>query len=247
MIFYKLGNPVKPTEYSLWASTYIIAERFSIPLIIQGENPALTLGVSSGGLSKGFDALEANKQNTLSVDWRQYLDIEGVQEKDLFLYHYNSNDLKEKGIRGIWLQYFLNEWSSYGNAEFSKRYGFKTRPDDFDPSSIGCYALYPQLDSDLTQVNQLLKYVKFGFGQCMDVACYDIRDGRISREKGIELIKKYDGKCSQYYIDNFCKYVDIDKNEFWKVANSFRGTMWSKDKNNEWKNEYWDVLESNKK
>ena len=42
--FYKHLNPVKVTEFCLYASTYIIAEKFDISLIIQGENPGLVLG-----------------------------------------------------------------------------------------------------------------------------------------------------------------------------------------------------------
>ena len=30
-------------------------------------------------------------------------------------------------VKGIWIQYFLKEWSSTGNAEFSKKYGFQER------------------------------------------------------------------------------------------------------------------------
>ena len=56
------------------------------------------------------------------------------------------------------LNYFLKEWSSPGNAEFAKQYGMKERPEPFDPASIGTYVKYVQLDTDLTQVNQLLKY-----------------------------------------------------------------------------------------
>ena len=33
----------------------------------------------------------------------------------------------------------------------------------------------------LTQVNQLLKYIKFGFGQCLDHVCYDLREGIIDK------------------------------------------------------------------
>ena len=91
------------------------------------------------------------------------------------------------------IQYFLKDWSFRGNAEFSQKYGLKWRPDDFDPSSIGAYMPFAQLDADLTQVNQLLKHIKLGFGQCMDHACYDLRDGRITRDEAIELVRKYDG------------------------------------------------------
>ena len=105
------------------------------------------------------------------------------------MFHFNKTRIQEKGFKAIWLQYFLKEWSNHNNAEFAKKYGFKTRPQNFDPNSIGTYVSYAQLDSDLIQVNQLLKYIKFGFGQCMDHVCYDLRDGRITREEAIDLVK----------------------------------------------------------
>jgi len=39
--FYTHLNPVKITEYALYASTYIMADKFNIPLINQGENVVL--------------------------------------------------------------------------------------------------------------------------------------------------------------------------------------------------------------
>ncbi len=241
--FYKYLNPVKITEYCLYSSTYIIADRFDIPLIIQGENPGLTLGVSLTGVGKDSNALKANELNTLSSGWEEYLEVEGIEEKDLFLFHYDRKKLEEKGIRGIWLQYFLKEWSQQGNAEFSKKHGIKWRSPDFDPNSIGTYAPFFQLDTDLTQVNQMLKYIKFGFGQCMDAACYDLREGRITRNEAIELVRKYDGKCAEHYIKKFCDYIEITLDEFWHVTEQFRGPMWIKDKSNNWHNTYWNSLE----
>ena len=240
--FYKYLNPVKITEYSLYSSTYIIAEKFEIPLIIQGENPGLTLGTRLTGVGTDSNALKANELQTLSSGWKEYLEVEGIEEKDLYLFHYEREKLERKGIRGIWLQYFLKGWSQRGNAEFSKKYGIKWRPLDFDPNAIGTYMPFMQLDTDLTQVNQMLKYIKFGFGQCMDAACYDLREGRISRNEAIELVRKYDGKCAESYIKKFCDYIEIDIDEFWRVAELFRGNTWEKNSNGEWKNIYLDYV-----
>ena len=85
--FYTRLNPVKATEYALWSSAYIVANNFNIPLIIQGENAALTLGVSLTGQSKDSDALQANSQNTISIPWQEYLKVDGVEENDLYLFH----------------------------------------------------------------------------------------------------------------------------------------------------------------
>ena len=166
------------------------------------------------------------------------MDVEGIRDEDLFLYHYDRKILEENKIQGIWLQYYLKEWSQRENAKFSKKFGFKHR-ENFEPSSIGTYFPYAQLDSDLVPVNQMLKFIKFGFGQCMDHACYDLREQRISRKEAIELVKKYDGKCSEVYIKDFCNFIGITDTEFWDISEKFRGKMWVK-KNNNWYNTYWD-------
>ena len=40
----------------------------------------------------------------------------------------------------------------------------------------------------------------------MDHACYDLRDGLITRKESIDFVKKYDGRCSNEYILKFCNY-----------------------------------------
>ena len=240
--FFKYLNPAKITEYSLYSSTYIVAENFNIPLIIQGENPGLTLGTSLTGVGTDSNALKANQLDTLASGIEEYLDVEGIDEKDLYLFRYEQKSLEEKGIRAIWLQYFLKEWSSRANADFSRKHGLKWRPENFDPNLIGTYSPFFQLDTDLVHVNQMLKFIKFGFGQCLDHACYDLRDGHITREEAIKLVRKYDGKCDDKYIKQFCDYIQISLDEFWKTANSFRGPMWT-NISGQWHNAFWDIFD----
>jgi len=242
--FFKYLNPVKVTEYSLWASTYIIAEKFSVPLIIQGENPGLTLGARNTGVGTDSNALKANELDTISNDWRDYLEVEGVKEKDLYFFHYDKPLLEEKGVKAIWLNYFLKDFTNHHNAVFSKLHGLQWRPDDFDHKSIGTYSPYFQLDTNLTQVNQLLKFIKIGFGQCMDHVCYDFRENRISRTEAIRLVLELDGKCSNEYIKKFCEYIEISQDEFWKTTEKFRGNMWEKNSSGEWKNKIHQLLEN---
>ena len=240
--FYKYLNPVKITEYCLWASTYIIADKFDIPLIIQGDNPGTMLGVSLTGVGTDDNAMKVDELQTLSSGWKEYVEVDGMEEKDLGLFHYNRKKLEEKGCRAIWLNCFLKEWAPHNNAIFSKEHGVRWRPENFERESIGTYSPYFQLDGDLTQVNQLLKYIKFGFGQCVDHVCYDLRDNLLSRDEAIELVKKYDGKCSEVYIEKFCNYIGISQKEFWSTVEKFRGPMWKKDEKGNWHNTYLDLL-----
>jgi N-acetyl sugar amidotransferase len=227
--FFNHLNPVKATEFSLYSSSYIIAEKFQIPLIIQGENPGLTVGTSLTGVGKDSDALKAYQLQTLSEGWREYLQIENITEKDLFLFHYDVEKLIERNTKGIWLQYFLEDWSYRGNAEFSSKFGFEGR-NDVKPEEIGTYVSFGALDSDLVPVNQMFKFLKFGFGFCMDHVCYDIRDGHMDRKSGIDLVLKYDGKCSEHFVKEFCDFIDITEEEFHTTTEKFRGEMWHEEK-----------------
>ena len=93
--FYKHLNPVKITEFSLYASTYIMADKFDIPLIIQGDNPGLSLGASLTGVGTDSNAMKADELQTLSSGWKEYVEVEGVEEKDLYFFHYDRKKLEE--------------------------------------------------------------------------------------------------------------------------------------------------------
>ena len=141
--------------------------------------------------------------------------------------------MKKKGIRAIFLQYYTNEWSQVRNADFSIARGLQGRTDDLH--DLGRYRRYTGLDSDLIMANQMIKYLKFGFGFATDEAGYDIREGRLSREDAIWYVKEYDGKCGPKYIDIACDYLSITKEEFWSVVDKYVNTdLFYKNDAGEW-------------
>jgi len=167
---------------------------------------------------------------------------DGFDEKDLYLFHYDEDALRNKGIMGVWMNYYVKEYSFQHNVKFALKHGLKIRPTDSNFYDLGTYNRYSQLDGLLLEVNQMFKHVKFGFGQTTDHACYDIRAGLITREEGIALVKEFDGKCGKQYIKRFCDLIGIDEDEFWRVTNSFRGNMWENDSGGNWKlkNPIWE-------
>jgi hypothetical protein len=49
-----------------------------------------------------------------------------------------------------------------------------------------------------------------------------MRAGNLTREEGIKIVKKYDGKFSNKLIKSFCDYINIAPVKFWEVVkNSF--------------------------
>ena len=219
--FFERGNLVAASEYCLWASAYIMAVKFNIPLIIQGENAALTLGAAKNQEPTGnaFSVMQLETIRGASVD--SFVDLSNnITEKDLFLYKIPTvEEMQEKGIKAIFLQYYVPEWSQVTNADFAIARGLTGRTDDLH--KLGRYRRYTALDSDLQIPNQMIKYLKFGFGYATDEICYDIREGRFSREDGKWYVNEYDGLCGEEYIESACKYLSITKEEFWEVVDKY--------------------------
>jgi len=214
--FLKYCHFRKATEYPLWASVYRVAREKNIPLIIQGENAALTLGVSED-MNTDWDAATIYKTNTLAgaTAGEHYPEIDPA-----YLQLYMFPDLSDWDGKAIWLNYFLEEWSPRHNAMFAFNRGLKFRQDN--PEELGRIHPWTCLDSDFHIVSQMHKYYKYGFGFATDEVCYDIREGWLTREQGFELIKKYDGKCAHKYIQKFCDYIGITEKEHWQTVEKFK-------------------------
>ena len=214
--FFERGNIIAASEYCLWASAYIMAVKFNIPLIIQGENAALTLGTAKNQEATGnaFSVTQLETIRGASVD--SFIDLSNnITEKDLFFYKIPSvEEMQARGIKAIFLQYYTKEWSQVGNADIAVARGLTGRSDDLH--DLGRYRSYTALDSD-----QMIKYLKFGFGYATDEICYDIREGRFTRVEGKWYVKEYDGLCGEKYIEKACRYLSITKEEFWEVVDRY--------------------------
>lgn len=232
--FFERGNIIAASEYCLWASSYIMASKLNIPLIIQGENAALTLGTAKNQEPDG-NAFSVVKLDTLrggGVDC--FIDLsENITEQDLALYKIpNVEDMEKQGIKAVFLQYYAKEWSQVHNADFAIARGLTGRQDDLH--DLGRYRRYTALDSDLQIPNQMIKYLKFGFGYATDEICYDIREGRFTREAGKWYVDEFDGKCGQKYIESACKYLSITEEEFWEVVDRYVNTDLFEKVNGKW-------------
>ncbi len=225
--FFAALNIARPSEYPLYASACIVAEKFEIPLIIQGENAGQTLGASLD-TGTGGDAFYQFRLNTVKNDPVDLYAQNGILKEDLWLYRSNHKKLQDKGVRSIFLSYYAKEWSQIENAAFALQHGLEIMPPEMDPYFHGTYRRFQSLDYYYRPLNQLFKFVKYGFGMATDQACYDIRAGLISREEGIFLVQELDHACGEKFIDDICEYIGISSQKFWEHVNTFRGPMWRK-------------------
>ena len=113
----------------------------------------------------------------------------------------------------MFCSYFF-KWDSETNLKIAKKYGFK----NLKNNSEGTYRNYVGIDEKINRIHQYIKYLKFGYGRATDHACEDIRNNRISRHKGVYLVKKFDRvKISRYYFKEFINYIGINEKKFFNT------------------------------
>ena len=65
------------------------------------------------------------------------------------------------------------------------------------------------------------KFIKFGYGRCTDHTSKDIRLGIMTRDRGIELVKKYDHVKPKIFKP-FLEMTNMKEEEFDFIADKFR-------------------------
>ena len=113
----------------------------------------------------------------------------------------------------IYLSWFWKNWTFLNNAKYSCLNGLKLKIDD--ASKNGDLYGITAIDDTWVSVNQMIKYLKFGFGRATDYLNFEIRKGNIDRNTAIKFAKKYDGRCDKKYIKDFCRYIQISEKKFY--------------------------------
>ena len=96
--------------------------------------------------------------------------------------------------------------------------------------SEGTYCKYTELDDKLPPINFYTMYVKFGVGRTMYDAAQEVRNGKITREEGVALVRKFDGEYPKMYFEESLDYMDMTKEEFDETCDTFRSEhLWKKE------------------
>jgi len=233
-LFIEKGDHFIPWVQVVYAAPLRIAVKFNIPLIIYGEDGEREYGGAykerkySGQISKE----DIKKYYLRGNDPEEWLE-EGITKKDLEPYFLPSvEDLERVGVRPIHFGHFT-KWNPCENYLFAKEHtGFQPR----EGRSWGTYTNYASLDDKTDEFHYYPIWLKFGFCRTTSDACHEIRDGQITREKAVELAKKYDGNFpSQESLKEFLEYIRMDEKEFQEVLEKFRNhDIWEK-VDGEWK------------
>ncbi|HNN60936.1 MAG TPA: N-acetyl sugar amidotransferase, partial [Leptospiraceae bacterium] len=103
---------------------------------------------------------------------------------------------------------------------------------------------YASLDDKIDGFHYYLAYIKFGIGRATSDAAHEIRDGKITREEGVALVKRYDGEFPHKYFDEFLDYCNITEAEVHEVVDSWRSPHLWEQKEGVWQLKYASYLDT---
>jgi N-acetyl sugar amidotransferase len=209
-----------------------IAVRYNIPLILWGEQGYMDLaGMYSYNDFIEFTAKFRLEHAMRGYDWHDFTDEglerlgkpelkEGLTAKDLKWAQYpGDEDLDDVGVRGIYTSNFVR-WDSNSHVKLvMNEYGWTPCKDPLERT----YRRFSSLD-DMHDIgiHDYLKFIKFGYGRGSDHSCHDIREGALTRDEGIEMVRKYDHVKPRKDLDRWLNYVGMDESEFDQTADTFR-------------------------
>jgi len=205
--FYEDGDPCTSHEFMLYSIPQKIAMLYGIKLITWGENCQTEYG--NPDIVCGLWGRQADHWLSKTITKTDLIPFELPTEQQI----------KDAELRPVYLSDH-QRWDSRAVARHSIANGMEIRPKR-EVEGTGGYWDFEQLDDESPVIGHYLKYQKFGYGRATDQACRDIRLGHITRDEGLEMAKRYDGKLNPLYVVNFCKYIGITVSEFYRVCESF--------------------------
>jgi hypothetical protein len=124
-----------------------------------------------------------------------------------------SRELRSAGTRSLFLGYYIpwdvkNQVTLIEKELDWKRDEVEGIPEEYGYEKIECY---------MQGVRDYIKFLKRGFGRTAHLTSIDIRNGRMTREEGLELTQKYDGR-RPAALDRFLRILDMDEKQFMDIV-----------------------------
>ncbi len=244
LCFEELGDAFHVFVLGQISYPFQLAVRLGIKLVFYGENGEAEYAGDPGFADKPYKPSEEwVRQHFKGVTFRELLDYglknkdylceEDFAESDLIFYEPPSIEtLNKADILGKHFYSYYHKWTPQENYYYCVEHtGFKPNPERTE----GTFSKYASLDDKMDGFHYYMRYIKFGLGRCVEDAAHEIRDGHMTREEGVALMRKYEGEFPGKHFKDFLEYLDITEEHFWEVVDSWRlPHLWEK-VNGEWK------------
>lgn len=228
--FHNLLHPFQPFIIGQRIIGPSMAKRFGVELVMYGENQA-----------EYGNKVDENNIPTMNTKFFSVGDplslmlggetIQGIMSKHGFdisdfapYLPFPEKELVDANVQVHYLGYYL-KWDPqecyYYAAENT---GFKANTE----RTQGSYSKYSSIDDKIDPFHYYTTLIKFGIGRATYDAAQEIRNGKITREEGVALVKKFDLEFPSRFFKEFLEYIDTSEEEFFATVDKFRSPhMWA--------------------
>ena len=229
--FTNLLHPFQPFIVGQRIIGPMMAAKFNVKLVFYGENQA------EYGNNVDENYTPTMDKKFFSVDDPMDIMLGGKSIRDIISEtDFKLNDFKpyvppkaeyleSKGVEVHYLGYYL-PWDP------QECYYYATENTGFQSNSErteGTYSKYSSIDDKIDMFHYLTTLIKFGIGRATYDAAQEIRNNKITREEGIQLVRKFDQEFPNKYFKDFLEYISLSESEFHNILDKFRSPhLWEK-------------------
>ena len=226
LAFLHMGDNFQSFIYGQTNFPIKVAVQNNISLIMYGENGEVEYGGDMKNAQQPTRDIKDHDGHYFSGKPPEFWVEHGVSKSDLYPYMPPSYEKIIKNKTEIHFMSYYHFWDPQENYYYSvKHTGFESNPERTE----GTFSKYAGLDDKTDGQHYYLSYIKFGIGRATSDVSHEIRDGKITRDEGVLLVKKYDGEFPKLYFKETLSYLNISEELYWQVIDSWRSPhLWSK-------------------
>ncbi len=245
LAFLNLVHPFQPFIIGQKNLAPKFSTQFNIPLVVYGENEAEYGNPVADNLNAKRDSSFYSMERELD-----HIYLGGENAKEIMKnYHLELSDLEaylpaepsqldNVGTEVHYLGYYL-PWHP------QETYYYAVEHSDFLPNDFrteGSYSKYSSIDDKIDWLHFYTMYVKFGIGRATFDSAQEIRNGDITRDEGVRLVKRFDGEFPKMYLRDCLDYMGLTEEEFYKIIDNARPDhLWTCNSGSwELKNKIWE-------
>jgi N-acetyl sugar amidotransferase len=233
LAFENLLHPFQPFIVGQKMIGAKFAAQYGVPLVFYGENEAeYGNPIADNDTATRADRFYAREHGDLSgvflggVSAAEIVASHGIARADLAPYLPPTPDeVRRAGVDVRYLGYYLKwtpQWNYYyavENAAFEAN----------DERTEGTYSKYNSIDDRIDGYHYWTTWIKFGLGRASYDAAQEIRNGHITREEGVALVRRFDGEFPKRYFPEILEYLGLTEERFFEIVDRFRSPhLWER-------------------
>jgi N-acetyl sugar amidotransferase len=227
-----LGDPFQPFIYGQTNFPRHMAVKHQIQLIMYGENGEVEYGGDMKNANRPDRDIADHDSHYFSGLPPEFWVEKGINLSDLYPFRAPRHEEIIKNNTEIHFLSYYKFWDPQENYYYChENTGFIANTERSEVT----YSKYASLDDEIDGFHYYLSYIKFGIGRATSDAAHEIRDGKITREEGVALVKRFDHERPKKYFQEFLEYCSNTEDEVEAVIDSWRSDhLWYRD-GDEWK------------